>query len=170
MTDDELARIFGDCGAIVRGASALRGTPHFTTPDGRLHTVHLYGDPSGNRISGLYLPQGFSARYEGGNNNQVVATNRQSGEVIVFAHVGGISSQRDLDRNLGSGRVNSAGSSYIGTIAGPNGAGAGYNHSHITIYGSAAGRQSIRAQAGPEGINRITDFSGYGNMCNLLRR
>jgi hypothetical protein len=115
------------------------------TADGRWHTVHVYGaDGSGNSVANLYVPSGFTAKYEGGPNNQVVATNKKSGQQIVYAHVHGITSQRELDRNLGT--ENKAGSRLIGKIGGPGGDNKGYIHAHVSIYKNAAGRQTFRDQ------------------------
>jgi RHS repeat-associated protein len=178
MQDRELALLFGDCDSIARGSDTRSGEldrtlgNHFYTADGTLNTIHLYGDSSGNKTVGVYLPQGFTnVVYEGGSNNQVRATNPQSKEVLVYAHVAGVGSQADVDRNLRSGKTNSKGSRYLGQIGGPGGDGKGYRHSHITLYRDTQGRSSILAQknSAPYQTGRITDFSGYGNMVHLLR-
>jgi RHS repeat-associated protein len=182
--DQDAATVFGDCGAIARGADARVGAAdrivgnHFTTAGGEQHTTHLYGDPGGNKTVGLYVPEGFTQlKYLGGSENQVMATNPKTGEVLIFAHVSaGVKSQRDLKKNYDSGKTNSVGSRYIGNIGGPGGGEApGYRHSHITFYKSAAGRESIREQVygkrgEKQGTGRITDFSGYGNMQSLVNR
>ncbi len=178
MQDKEFALLFSDCDAIARGSDTRTGASglgdHFHTGDGVQHSVHIYGDESGNKIVGVFVPAGFNkVVYEGGENNQVRATNAITGEVLVFAHVAGVSSQTDVDRNLNSGRTNSRGSRYLGQIGGPGGEGDGYRHSHVALYTSAVGRQSILNQvnnATYRGTGRITDFSGYGSLVGLLRR
>jgi hypothetical protein len=181
--DQDAATVFGDCGAIARGADARVGAAdrivgnHFTTAGGEQHTTHIYGDTSGNKTVGLYVPEGFTQlKYVGGAENQVMATNPKTGEVLMFAHVADVKSGQALRKNYDSGKVNSVGSRYFGNIGGPGGGEApGYRHSHITFYKSAAGRESIREQVygkrgEKQGTGRITDFRGYGNMQNLVTR
>jgi RHS repeat-associated protein len=92
QSDEQLAELFTD-GGIARGASTPTAPgldTHFKTRDGLVYVVHVYGDESGDKIVGLYLPEGFTnPRFEGGAQSIVSATNQKTGEVIGIAHVGG---------------------------------------------------------------------------------
>ena len=141
------------------------------------HTVHLYGNTDGTRVSALYVPTGFDKlkfeTYTRGTpgaqetQNRVIATNSKTGEVIVFVHVSGISSQADLNKMYKSNKTNKAGSRQIGYIGGPGGEQKGYVYSHITFYKSRAARTLRRTQ---EANGNYSDFSGYQDMRTLMRR
>jgi hypothetical protein len=107
-------------------------------------------------------------KYEGGQGI-VAATNPQTGEVIGYAHVKGVKSQADLDRNLKSGKKNGAGSTFIGTIGGTGDGARGYVHGHIDIYKNAKARADIKQQKSRNGnLADATNTSGYSNFRKFI--
>jgi len=116
----------------------------------------------------LYLPKGFDqVKYESfGDLNQVVATNKKTGEVLVIAHVEGLSSnqaegQKQLRQRLDpkNATTNSEGSRLIGQLGGPGADSPGTRHSHITLYQNAEGRRQYQARK-PGG----RDYSGTADL------
>jgi RHS repeat-associated protein len=173
--DEHLARIFGDSNAIARGASAASHKSEFMG-GGVNHTVHIYGDTSGEGGSALYVPKGFNTvRYEQSVDryglemkNRVVATNSKTGEVLVFVHVAGVSSNKSLQRIWKQNNTNAAGSRQIGFIGGPGGSSNGhYVHSHLTFYRSMQARTTRMSQ---ERQGNYGDFSSYQDMRLLIPR
>ena len=81
------------------------------------------------------MPSAYSAKCEGGNDNQIVATNKKTGEVIVFARVKGVFSQKQLDKNMK--KTDEAQSKYNGKTNRLRRNTSGYKHSHVTIYKNA---------------------------------
>ena len=143
-TDAELARLLTVNG-IVRAASASRGDSkgdnHFRLSDGKIYTIHIYGDETGSTATSVYLPKYFSPpKYDGGD---IVTATTKKGEVIGIAHIR-VSSQFELNRNYNSGKVNSMGSKYIGETAGLNGDSVCYRHSHLHFFPNAAARLIIK--------------------------
>jgi hypothetical protein len=112
--------------------------------------MHLYTNAQGTappNSVGLYVPSGFSAvpggrgtRFNppGGVNPGQVNYNyaqyrNAAGVTISFVHIGSP-----------TGPVrNAAGSRLVGSIAGPGGQGAGYNHTHINFYSNFARRTRV---------------------------
>lgn len=142
--DGELARLLTS-GGIIRAASAAvntkDGNTHFRLAGNKVYTIHIYGDESGMSVTGIFLPKFLSnPKYNGGDT--VTATTK-TGEVLGIAHVR-VSSQAELDRNYKSGRVNAAGSKYIGDTAGVDGDSACYRHSHLHFYPNAAARLRVK--------------------------
>jgi hypothetical protein len=138
------------------------GQSHFRLPDGQIITVHVYGDESGLNSAKLFVPDGFEATYSGGRSNTVSAYNRRTGDFIIFLHVKGVNSQRELDRNMRT--KNEAGSRYIGLTGGPGGNTPGYIHSCIKIFkGYEAYRRFDRAYRGDGNVdpNVYSDFRKY---------
>jgi RHS repeat-associated protein len=175
--DAQLAAIFTDgTNGIAVGISAddnvLHGDTHYRTAGGLFHTVHVYGDQSGNKIVGVYAPKDFSKIvYEGGKEGIVSATNPKTGEVLGFAHVN-VHSQAELDRNTKI--TNKAGSRYLGQIGGPGAPTAGDRHVHITYYRSAKDRAEARAGK-PATERRMGDFGSKDiqhlkDLRDLLRK
>ncbi len=146
--DSELTKLFTNPaqGGFVRGASSMRiggptGDNHYELGDGQLHTIHIYGDESANKVVGVYIPARFSQiTYAGTRMSSVVAVDPRTGEVIRASHIQ-VSSQAELERNLRMPR-NSAGSRFIGNNGGPQGNGPGNIHAHITIFRSRAAMNS----------------------------
>lgn len=141
--DNELASLL-TLNGIVRAASADRGIPersHFKLTDGKVYTIHIYGDENGMSATGVYLPKFFSPpKYDGAD---IVTAITKKGEVLGIAHVR-VSSQSELDRNYNSGKLNSLGSVYIGESAGFNGDTACYRHSHLHYFPNQAARSFIK--------------------------
>ena len=171
-----LAALISDDTGIVRADNRgyRLGYPyvtHFETSDGRIHTIHAYGsDGRGNSNANLYVPSGWRVKYEGGADNQVVATNPRTGQVMVFAHVKGVKSQAQLVRNMR--KTNKMGSRFIGQTGGKRGGHPGYKHSHISIYSSSRGRQKIKQQLyDPKpGQRGVPDQSGWSDFRLLIRK
>ncbi len=112
--------------------------------------MHLYTNAQGTappNSVGLYVPAGFSAvpggrgtvfNPPGGVNPGQVNYNyaqyrNGAGVTISFVHIGS---------PTGPAR-NTAGSTLVGSIAGPGGEGAGYNHTHINFYSNFATRTRV---------------------------
>ena len=155
--DYQLGEIFTDGTGIVRGASAHRnrsgGDTHHRLADGTVHTLHIFGDLSGEKRGGLYIPKEFSElTYEGGGT--VIAKNPKTGAIIAANHVG-VSSQAELDKNKKS--TNSKGSRYIGRVGGPGGEGKNNNHSHLSIYPSAESRTEAQKYKGNQN-KKLNDY------------
>ena len=142
-TDRKLANLLTSNG-IVRAAGAVRGNPeinHFKLPDGKIYTIHIYGDECGNSTTGVYLPKFFNPpKYDG--TDTVIASTKK-GEVLGLAHIR-VSSQVELDENYNSGKVNGEGSKYIGECGGLNGDSACYRHSHLHFFPNMAARLIIK--------------------------
>lgn len=71
----------------------------------------------------------------------IASTNK--GEVLGIAHVR-VSSQAELNANYKSGKVNAAGSKYIGKTAGIGGDSACYRHAHLHFFPNSAARMTIK--------------------------
>lgn len=154
--DNKLAEIFTK-GGIVIGASSERnllpGDSHFRLTNGKLHTIHIFGDKSGVEVTGVYIPKEFSkVRYVGGGT--VTATNPKTGEIIAASHIN-VYSQKNLEVNLRS--TNEMRSRYIGQIGGLGGEGVNDNHAHLSIYPSAASRLGALRYKGNQN-NRLRDY------------
>lgn len=144
QSDQELAKLL-TAGGIIKAASVDRGgyqgNSHFRLSDGKVYTIHIYGDLTGTSVIGIYLPNFFlPPKYDGGDT--VVATTK-TGEVLGIAHVR-VSSQAELDRNYRLNKSNSKGSRYIGDIGGTGGDGGCYRHSHLHFYPSVRSRNTIK--------------------------
>ncbi len=168
--DDALKALFtdGENGLVV-GADAhvnkLRDGSHYETADGLLHTIHVYGDETGNKLVGVYAPKEFSViKYEGGKNGIVTATNPKTGEVLGFAHVNVTKSQ--LEKNIL--HTNGAESRYLGTIGGPGAPDKGNRHSHITYYANADARREARSNKIATDT-KMTDFGSADAAAGRLR-
>lgn len=134
-------------GGIVRAASVgNRGNyflndTHFTLRDGKVFTIHIYGDPEGITTTGVYLPSFFNAPvYDGGDTVFAIT---QTKEVLGIAHLR-VSSQSEVDRNYKSGKENEAGSKYVGEIGGIGGDSVCYRHAHLHFFPNAAARTRIK--------------------------
>lgn len=131
-------------GGIVKAASVSNQGGrqlHFRLSDGKVYTIHIYGDRTGTAVTGIYLPKFFSKPiYEG--KDTVIATIR-TGEVLGIAHIR-ISSQAELDKNYSKNILNSKGSRYIGEIGGTGGDGGCYRHSHLHFFPSAKSRNFVK--------------------------
>lgn len=174
QADRELARLFTK-DRIVRAVSGIRaadrdGNSHFRLADGKVYTMHIYGDETGTEVTGIYLPRFLlNPTYDGGDT--VYATTK-AGEVLGIAHVR-VSSQAQLDRNYNSGKVNAAGSRYIGDIAGTDGDSVCNRHSHLHFFPSAAARQRIKAlKTGKDGSQdpTVANTKDLLDVRELLRR
>ncbi len=143
-TDKELAKLLTQNG-IVRAASAsLRGnllSDHFRILGEEVYTIHIYGNEDGISATGIYLPKYFNPpKFAGGDT---VTALTKKGEVLGIAHVR-VSSQSELDANCKSGKVNAAGSKYIGETAGIGGDNACYRHAHLHFFPNNAARSTIK--------------------------
>ena len=61
--DRNLEKLFTDGGLVVAADSyrnLIGGDTHFHLSDGTLHTIHIYGDKTGVKITGVYIPKDFS--------------------------------------------------------------------------------------------------------------
>lgn len=144
-TDRELAALFTKDG-LVKAASVARGSDpsgnsHFRLADGKVYTIHIYGDEKGTKTTGVYLPKFFLPPKYTGSDTVIAST--KTGEVLGIAHMR-ISSQAELDKNYGLSKLNDKGSRYIGEIAGTGGDGACYRHSHLHFYPNASSRNFIK--------------------------
>lgn len=144
-SDRELAKLLTKDG-IIKAASVNRGgylgNSHFRLADGKVYTIHIYGDETGTKVTGIYLPSFFlPPKYEGGDT---VTTATKTGEVFGIAHIR-ISSQAELNKNYNLNKLNDKGSRYIGDIAGIGGDGGCYRHSHLHLYPSATARNTIKS-------------------------
>lgn len=168
-TDNDLASLLTQ-GGIVKAASAKGREQHFRLTDGKVFTIHVYGDITGTTVTGLYLPKFFSSpKYEGGD---IVSATSKSGEVLGIAHLR-VSSQVELDKNYKSGKVNGAGSIYIGEIAGIKGDTACYRHSHLHFFPSIAARQRIKnVKSANGGLTEptVVNTNDLLDVRDLLRR
>jgi RHS repeat-associated protein len=144
--DEMLAAIFGGPGAVAATVIEPNTLQHPAAGINRFShlagngTLHLYTNAQGAAATvGLYAPGGFVGRpvtgtvYQGRNdpnpgqvNYNYERFNYPGGLAISFVHVGNPGVNRS-DRNA-------AGSIRVGSIAGPGGAGAGYNHTHVNVY------------------------------------
>jgi hypothetical protein len=112
--------------------------------------IHLYTNAQGTAATvGLYVPSDF--RPVPGGSGTVYYPNRpgqvnpgqvnynysqyrnSAGVTISLVHIGPPSGPR----------TNDAGSTRVGSIAGPGGDGAGYNHTHINFYSNFATRTRV---------------------------
>ncbi len=176
-TDQLLAGIFTNPieGAIVRGASSgrasdLTGDTHYKLGDGRLHTIHIYGNMYGTGIVGVYIPKGFIAKFIGGDYNTVVATN-SAGVVIGIAHLN-VTSQKQLEQNLRT--TNEKGSRLVGMLGGAGQNAPGNVHAHLSIFPSANARRQALAWK-TAGKHELRDFNRsisrwLGDFRRLVRR
>lgn len=144
-TDRQLARLLTKDGLVkaasVYRASDLFGNSHFRLADGKVYTIHIYGDEKGTKVTGIYLPKFFlSPKYDGGDTVFAATT---TGEILGIAHVR-ISSQVELDKNYNLNKLNDRGSRYIGEIGGTGGDGACYRHSHLHFYPNSSARTFIK--------------------------
>lgn len=150
--DKKLAALFGGEGAVADTGLTpgtlnhpTAGMQRFTDHSAAGGVMHLYSNAQGTappNSVGLYVPQGFSAvpggsgtvyNPEGTVNAGEVNYNysqyrNSAGVTISFVHIG---------PPVGPAR-NAAGSTRVGSIAGPGGDGAGYNHTHINFYSNFA--------------------------------
>jgi len=155
--DKKLAGLFGDEGAVAdtgRTPSTLQhptaGMQRFPDHSAEGGVMHLYTNAQGTappNSVGLYVPAGFSAvpggrgtvlNPPGGVNPGQVNYNyaqyrNAAGVTISFVHIGS---------PTGPAR-NAAGSTRVGSIAGPGGDSAGYNHTHINFYSNFARRTRV---------------------------
>ena len=85
--DFSLAKIFTDSGIVI-GASWYGNSvsEHHQFKDGKLHTIHIFGDNSGDTSAGVYIPKEFND-VSITSKDTVVAKNPTTGEVILIAHV-----------------------------------------------------------------------------------
>ena len=146
--EKRIASLLGGAGSVAstqrepqlidpKRAGSLRFPEHSATGG----IVHLYGNEQGTappNSVGLYVPAGFTAVPGGrgtvynkpnepnpGEVNYNYAQYRNSaGVTISFIHIGPPTGPA----------TNNAGSTLVGSIAGPGGAGYGYNHTHINFY------------------------------------
>lgn len=153
--DRDLAALLTN-GGIARAVSAVRavhpkeGSSHYKLGDGKVVTIHIYGDEGGNTITGLYLPKSFGRpKYEGGQGI-VYAIHKKNNSILGFAHVK-VSSQAALDKNHDSGRKNAKGSRYIGDIGGVGSKLPGYIHAHIHYFPNAEARKHIKGLKSADG-------------------
>lgn len=167
--DNDLAKLLTQSG-LVRAASAKGRESHFRLADGKVFTIHVYGDATGTAVTGLYLPKFFlHPIYEGGDT---VSAKSESGEIIGIAHLR-VSSQAELNKNYKSGKTNDAGSVYIGEIAGLKGDTSCYRHSHIHFFPSSAARQRIKnIKSGNSGFDEptVANSKDLLDVRELLRR
>jgi hypothetical protein len=168
----------GKGNGIVIGADAYRNQSnkigadsHFQLADGQtLHTVHVLGDASGNKIVGVYAPKEFSQiEFEGGAEGIVTATNPKTGEVLGFAHVA-VRSPAELEKNTRT--ISDSGSRLLGNIGGPGSPSAGNRHVHVTYFKSAEARTAAKADK-PATATQMGDFGSrhaqhLGNFRNLV--
>jgi hypothetical protein len=153
--DTKLAGLFGGDGAVAdtgRTPGTLQhptaGMQRFPDHSAEGGVMHLYTNAQGTPASvGLYVPPGFIAVPDGhgtvynkpnepnpGKVNYNYAQYRNAaGVTISFVHIG---------PPVGPAR-NAAGSTLVGSIAGPGGASAGYNHTHINFYSNFATRTRV---------------------------
>ncbi|HKP37794.1 MAG TPA: RHS repeat-associated core domain-containing protein, partial [Pyrinomonadaceae bacterium] len=155
--DKKLAGLFGGEGAVADTGwtpSTLQhptaGMQRFPDHSAEGGVMHLYSNPQGTappNSVGLYVPAGFTAAPGGRgtvynkpnepNPGQVNYNYSQyrnaAGVTISFVHIGA---------PVGPAR-NAAGSTRVGSIAGPGGASAGYNHTHINFYSNLATRTRV---------------------------
>lgn len=81
------AKHFTDSGIVI-GASWYGNSvsEHHQFKDGKLHTIHIFGDNSGDTSAGVYIPKEFND-VSITSKDTVVAKNPTTGEVILIAHV-----------------------------------------------------------------------------------
>lgn len=97
--------------------------------------MHVYGDTSGNTNANVYVPAYFDkVEFK---DNSIRAYNTKTGERIDFYHISGVSSQKQLKRNMK--KLNKAGSRFIGQTGGKGGNNPGYKHACIRIFMSDKG-------------------------------
>ena len=134
-------------GTLQHPTAGMQRFPEHSAEGG---VMHLYTNAQGTappNSVGLYVPAGFSAVPGGrgtvynkpneANPGQVNYNYAQysntAGVTISFVHIGA---------PTGPAR-NAAGSALVGSIAGPGGASAGYNHTHINFYSNFASRTRV---------------------------
>lgn len=168
--DRELAKLLTING-IVRAASASgRGNAesnHFRISDGKVYTIHIYGDENGISATGIYLPKFFHAPIFAGGDTVTATTNK--GEVLGIAHVR-VSSQAELDANYRLNKVNVIGSRYIGDTAGFGGDSHCYRHSHLHFYPSMAARLAIKSRKLDLRDPNISDSKFLLDVRDLLKK
>ncbi len=158
--DAELTLIFTSGTGFVGAASSARtignGDNHFNLADGLLHTIHVYANFNGTEGGEVYVPARFSKwRYAGGVANSVIATDPISGEVLRVSHVA-IYSQKMLDKNSSTRKLNSRGSIFIGMI-GPQGGDPPWVHAHITYFANfKAMKDALDKKYSPNGLGDYT--------------
>lgn len=157
-------------GGIVKAVSVSNKggrQSHFRLPDGKVYTIHIYGDVTGTAVTGIYLPSFFNKPIYAGEDT--VTATAKTGEVLGIAHIR-ISSQAELDKNYNKNITNSKGSRYIGEIAGAKGDGGCYRHSHLHFYPSAVSREILKQLK--KGVNDPTSGASKHllDVRELLRR
>jgi len=144
--DKKIAALFGGPAARVATFTEPTTLKHPSAGDNREGhlggdgTFHIYTDEFGSDvITALYTLPNWTSKTlgvvrfgrddsgtEGEINYNYFRFNYRDGLTISFVHTGNPKVNR-RDRNA-------AGSIRIGNIAGPGGAGAGYNHTHVNVY------------------------------------
>lgn len=129
-------------------------TNHHYLKDGQLHTIHIYGDSTGNMRTGVYIPKEFSfTQYIGGRMGSATFTNGTTKQIIRASHVlvipnlqlddqNRIKQLTEQDKNQIASQIkknmqtaaNAKGSRYIGETGGPGGHTEPDIHSHLTIF------------------------------------
>ena len=61
---------------------------HFYLKDGQLHTIHICGDSTKNKRTGIYIPKEFSfTEYVGGRMGTATFTNTANKQLIRASHI-----------------------------------------------------------------------------------
>lgn len=127
------------------GASSVMfpsGFNHYKFSDGKVHTIHIYGNDAATADAGVYIPKDFND-VKITSEDTVVARNPRTGEVILIAHVKVGKSMKTLKKNMKTVREN--GTMYIGQIGGSGGEGDPKQknrgrHSHLVLFPSESSR------------------------------
>lgn len=129
-------------------------TNHFYLKDGHLHTIHIWGDSTKNKLTGVYIPKDFSfTKYIGGKEGSATFTNTANKQVIRASHLllipeiqldaqNRIKPLTEQDKTSLANQIKKSmqtavsqkGSRYIGEIGGPGGNTQNGIHSHLTIF------------------------------------
>ena len=168
--DKALAKLLTVNGIVKAASASGRGnaeSDHFRISDGKVYTIHIYGDENGISVTGIYLPKFFHAPIFAGVDTVTATTNK--GEVLGIAHVR-VSSQTELDANYKLNKLNALGSRYIGETGGYNGDGHCYKHSHLHFYPNMAARLTIKNRKVDLRDPNISDSKFLLDVRDLLKK
>lgn len=114
------------------------GFNHYSFAGGAIYTLHVFGNEAATKEAGVYIPKDFSD-VKITSTDTVIATNPNTKQVMLIAHVKVGNSMKTLRNNMKTVREN--GTVYVGQNGG-KGSNAGQVgiHAHLTLFVDEASR------------------------------